>query len=194
MADGLLRVESGRASTRCDSSSEQVSYYDDMSVLSGPTRLTQEQLLAWRLFLRAHASVSRRLEQDLLAEHQLPLAWYDVLVQLSESPDQRVRMTDLAERVLLSRSGLTRLIDRMATAGLVERQSCPSDARGTFTALTPDGFARLRSAASVHLRGIHEYMVDQFTNEELATLATLLGRLASHRTSTLEDADPCPGR
>ena len=91
--------------------------------------------------------VTRRLEADLLAEHQLPLASYDVLVQLVEAPERRLRMTELAERVLLSRSGLTRLVDRLEREGLVRREACDDDARGLFAVLTEDGFQRLRAPA-----------------------------------------------
>src|SRR5687767_3327298 len=98
--------------------------------------LSSAELTAWRTFLRAHAQVTRRLEADLVAEHDLSLPTYDVLVQLSEAPDRRLRMTELAERVLLSRSGLTRLVDRLEREGLVHRQACPSDARGTHAVLT----------------------------------------------------------
>ena len=94
-----------------------------MSVQEG---LTSTELSTWRTFLRAHATVTRRLEAELVAEHDLPLASYDVLVQLSEAPGRRLRMTELADRVLLSRSGLTRLADRLEREGLlvgVERQA-----------------------------------------------------------------------
>ena len=150
---------------------------------TSPPTLTARELAVWRTFLRAHASLSRRLEHDLLVEHELPLASYDVLVQLTEAPQRRMRMTDLAERVLLSRSGLTRLVDRMAAEGLVERQSCPSDARGTFTVITEAGLARLRKAAPTHLRGIEEYVSRRFDAAELDVLGALLARL-------LPDADP----
>jgi DNA-binding MarR family transcriptional regulator len=138
----------------------------------------------WRVFLRVHASVTRRLEHDLLAEHNLPLASYDVLVQLAEAPRRRLRMTELADRVLLSRSGLTRLVDRLAADGLVERESCQSDARGTFTVLTEAGLTRLRRAAPTHLRGIEEYVTSRLDPVELDTLGDLLGRLlrAADRT------------
>ncbi|WP_242424620.1 MarR family winged helix-turn-helix transcriptional regulator, partial [Frankia sp. EI5c] len=95
---------------------------------------------AWRRLLRAHAHVTRLLEAELDAAHQLPLAYYDVLVQLSEAPNHQLRMSELAHRVLLSRSGLTRLVDRMERDGLVERRACPSDARGTLATLTEAGF------------------------------------------------------
>jgi len=131
----------------------------------------------WRDFLRAHAAVTRALEDELAAEKVLPLTWYDVLVQLVEAPGRRLRMTELADRVLLSRSGLTRLVDRLVNAGLVERQPCPDDARGTFCVLTAAGFARLRDAAPVHLRGIHEHMTSLIRPEELAVLGAVLRRI-----------------
>src|SRR6266536_1565517 len=102
-------------------------------------RLTARELAVWRMFLRAHASIAGQLERDLVAEHGLPLAWYDVLLQLAEAAGQQLRMTDLADQVLLSRSGLTRLVDRLVAEGLVERAACPEDARGTFCVLTPAG-------------------------------------------------------
>lgn len=138
---------------------------------------TDAQLVAWRMFLGAHASVTRRLEAELLAAHDLPLATYDVLVQLAEVPGGRLRMSELAGAVLLSRSGLTRLVDRMERDGLVARQSCPSDARGTFTVLTPEGRRRLREAAPTHLDGVRRYVTGRFSAPELATLEALLSRL-----------------
>jgi DNA-binding MarR family transcriptional regulator len=132
----------------------------------------------WRSFLRAHATVVRELERELAGEAGLPLGWYDVLLQLAEAPDRRLRMADLADRVLLSRSGLTRLIDRLQADGLVRREPSLEDARGTFTVLTADGFARLRSAAPVHLSGIQQHWLRHFTDDELRELGRLLGRIA----------------
>src|SRR3954447_13301285 len=116
-------------------------------------RLTVRELGAWRAFLRAHSHINRKLEADLLAEHDLPLASYDVLLQLAEAEGRRLRMTQLADRVLLSRSGLTRLVDRLERDRLVERAACPNDARGTHAVLTEAGLTRLRDAAPTHLRG-----------------------------------------
>ena len=138
--------------------------------------LTEQQMLAWRRFLLAHALVTRRLENDLVAERRLPLASYDVLVQLVEAPERRLRMSELAERVLLSRSGLTRLVDRLEREGLVRREVCEDDARGLFTVLTEDGFDRLKGASPVHLRGISDYAVGRLDEDEAAALAVLLGR------------------
>jgi DNA-binding MarR family transcriptional regulator len=154
-------------------------YHGGVSKTTGPPTLTAGELAVWRVFLRVHASLTRRLEHDLLIEHDLPLASYDVLLQLAEAPQRRLRMTDLAARVLLSRSGLTRLVDRLATDGLVERQSCPSDARGTFTVITEAGLNRLRQAAPTHLGGIEAYMTRRLAPAELDLLGTLLGKLLS---------------
>ncbi len=150
------------------------------------TALTAGELQAWRMFLRAHAQVTRSLEAELVAEHDLPLPSYDVLVQLSESPDRRLRMTELADRVLLSRSGLTRLVDRLAREGLVERQSCPSDARGTLAVLTEAGLQRLRSAWPTHLRGVAEHVTGKLTADEVEHLTALLAKLVVEGNSPVE--------
>lgn len=139
--------------------------------------LTTSQMEAWRRFLVAHAVVVRRLEADLLAEHKLPLASYDVLVQLVEAPGHRLRMTELAGRVLLSRSGLTRLVDRLEREGLVRREACESDARGLFAVLTEAGYDRLRRASPTHLRGIADYAVGRLDDDEARQLAALLSRV-----------------
>ena len=154
-------------------------------------KLTDRELAVWRTFLRVHASLTRRLERDLLAEHDLPLASYDVLVQLAEAPEGRLRMTDLADRVLLSRSGLTRLVDRLVAERLAERQSCPSDARGTFAVITDAGRARLRHAAPTHLRGIQEYMTSRLPAGDLDALGDLLRRLLPDGEPTTEPAGGC---
>jgi DNA-binding MarR family transcriptional regulator len=130
-------------------------------------RLSRTQLRAWRSFLRAHAEVTRKLEADLLAEHEMPLAWYDVMVQLVEAPDRRLRMTDLAGAVLISRSGLTRLVDRMVADGLVRRERAPDDARGMFAVLTDEGYTRLRRATPTHLRGVAGYVIDRLSPAQL---------------------------
>jgi DNA-binding MarR family transcriptional regulator len=133
----------------------------------------------WRTFLRAHAAVLRELERELDEDASLPLAWYDVLLTLAQAPQRRLRMAQLADRVLLSRSGLTRLVDRLEREGLVRREPSPGDARGMFTVLQPDGLRRLREAVPVHLRGIQQHWLEHFTDDELRTLGSLLGRLAT---------------
>jgi DNA-binding MarR family transcriptional regulator len=136
------------------------------------------RLGVWRSFLRAHAGLVRELERELAVEAGLPLSWYDVLLQLAEAPGRRLRMADLAERVLLSRSGLTRLVDRLEAERLVRRERSRDDARGTFTVLTIDGLDRLRTAAPIHLAGIQRHFLSRFDDEELRSLAASLGRLA----------------
>jgi DNA-binding MarR family transcriptional regulator len=142
-------------------------------------RPTVQELRAWRAFLRAHASLSRRLEEDLLAEQQLPLAMYDVLVQLVEAPEHRLRMTELAEAVLLSRSGLTRLVDRMVRLHYVRREPSPQDARGIYAVLTQEGYDRLKAASPIHLAGVSRYVVDRLDAEELAALGRACEKLIS---------------
>jgi DNA-binding MarR family transcriptional regulator len=148
-----------------------------------PVPLSHVELDAWRAFLQAHARVTRVLDAELMAECDLSLGSYEVLIHLSEAPGRALRMTDLADRIVLSRSGLTRLVDRMEREGLVRRESCPSDLRGTNAVLTSEGLARLRAAAPVHLRGVREHMVSQLNAKEIATLAEALGRVAGE----------CPG-
>ncbi|HUH08726.1 MAG TPA: MarR family transcriptional regulator [Egibacteraceae bacterium] len=134
-------------------------------------------MAAWTAFLQAHAAVIHTLERELRAEADLPLTWYDVLVHLHRAPERRLRMSDLAQAVVLSRSGITRLIDQMERAGLVERVSCPSDRRGLFAALTDAGGETLRRAAPIHLRGVAEHFTELLDEEDAATLAQVLGRV-----------------
>lgn len=136
------------------------------------------ELEAWRAFLRAHAVVTRRLEADLTAVHDMTLGVYDVLVQLVEAPQRRLRMSDLAEAVLLSRSGLTRLVDRMCQEGLLRRVPDPADARGIWAVLTDAGYVRLRSASGTHLNGVTRYVVDQLDPDELAAWGRACTKLA----------------
>lgn len=143
-----------------------------------PAPLSPVELDAWRSFLRAHSRVTRLLDAELAHECDLPLGSYEVLLHLNEAPDRRLRMTELADRVLLSRSGLTRLVDRLERDGLIRRESCPSDARGTNAVLTDEGLRRLKAAAPVHLRGVREHIVDLLDETELATIASALGRIA----------------
>jgi DNA-binding MarR family transcriptional regulator len=135
------------------------------------------QLDSWRAFLRSHAHVTRQLERELLAEHGMGLAEYDVLVQLAAAPDRQLRMSELADRLLLSRSGATRLIDRLEAAGQVERVSCESDRRGQWATLTTTGVERLRAAWPTHLRGIREHFLSRIPAGERRDLRRSLERL-----------------
>lgn len=137
------------------------------------------QLAAWRTFLEAHARITELLARELRQEQDIPLTWYDVLVQLSEATDHRLRMQELAERVLLSKSGLTRLIDRMERHGLVHRTACPSDRRGTFAELTTAGRSLLRRSAPGHLRGVRTHFADLLSDAEAHELTRLLRRIVA---------------
>ena len=135
------------------------------------------RLDAWRAFLRAHARLTRQLERELQAEQSLALADYDVLVQLAVAEDHRLRMGELAERLLLSRSGATRLVDRLVVDGLVARVSCDTDRRGQWAQLTEAGHQRLRDASPTHLRGVEEHFLDRIPATELDQLRATLERV-----------------
>ena len=115
------------------------------------TRISNEQLAAWRAFLRAHSTMLRRIGRDLEEAGLPPLSWYDVLAALRDAPERSLRQVELAERVLLSNSGLSRLLDRIEAKGLLERNSCPGDRRSFHVRLTDDG--RLTPERRVHERG-----------------------------------------
>ena len=137
------------------------------------------RLSAWRTFLLAHARVVRELERELIAEQQLALTDFEVLLQLAAAEDRRLRMSELAERLVLSRSGATRLVDRLVAEGLVERVTCESDRRGQWASLTGSGRARLRRASPTHLRGVAEHFLDRLSTEDLAALEYMLGQVIS---------------
>jgi DNA-binding MarR family transcriptional regulator len=120
--------------------------------------------------VRAQAQVSRRLDEDLRAEHGLSLQEYVALLFLAEAPERRLRMGRLADSLSLSKSGATRLIDRLVDDGFVDRVSCSSDLRGAEAALTEAGLDRLRTAAPTHLRGIAEYFLSAIEGEDLAAV------------------------
>ena len=140
-------------------------------------RPDEAHLAAWRSLLEAHAAVTDLLERELEQERGLALSKFEVLLKLADAPGGRMRMLELAESVLLSKSGLSRLIDRMAEAGLVRRERCPSDRRGAFAVLTDEGERVLRGAAPVHLRGIRQHFARHLDGEEVRTLARLLGKV-----------------
>jgi len=137
-------------------------------------KLKPAEMRAWRAFLDAQASLLRRLGDDLVKEEDITLAEYDVLVQLSFAPDDRLRMTELSDRVRLSPSGLTRLVDRLVRTGLVKRGRCASDRRGSFAILTSDGKVRLRRASPIHLRGIREHFSKRLSPAQLRAVAAAL--------------------
>lgn len=142
---------------------------------------TDAGMRAWRAFLEAHAAISKAMERELRDECELPLSWYDALVQLHEGGGS-LRMHELADRLLLSRSATTRFADRLERSGLIERQAARSDRRGTIVVLTSEGKAELKRTAPVHLRGIIEHFVDRFDDDELAAIEQLFDRLAPNRS------------
>ncbi len=149
--------------------------------IARPLTAKDPRLAPWRAFLLAHARVSRRLDEELRAEHDVSFAEYDALLTIAQAPDRRIRMGLLAEQVLLSKSGVTRLIDRLVGDGLVERSTCLSDARGAEAVLTERGLARLRAASRTHLRGISEHflaIVDATDVEVLERTMTAVARRA----------------
>ncbi len=141
-------------------------------------QLAPGELAAWRGFLRVHAALTKQLDAELAAVHGLPLSSYEVLLHLADAPEGRMRMSELAETVLLSRSGLTRLVDRLAREGLVCRESCRSDARGSNAVVTDAGRDRLRTARATHLAGVRERFLDRFSAAEQRALAGYWERLA----------------
>jgi DNA-binding MarR family transcriptional regulator len=136
-------------------------------------RLDREELAAWRGMLRVHADMTRVLDAELTHRHGLPLTSYEVLLFLADSPDGRMRMSELADLVLLSRSGLTRLVDRLERDGLLEREQCEEDARGYFAAITDEGRALFDDARRTHLAGVRERFLSRFSHEDLRTLGQL---------------------
>ncbi len=133
--------------------------------------LAPEELGAWRGLLRVHSALVKALDAELLAEHDLPLTSYEVLINLQAAPDRRRRMAELAEGVLLSRSGMTRLVDRLERDGLIERDACTEDGRGMFAVLTDKGEELLSRARRTHLDGVRERFLQHFGREELEQLA-----------------------
>jgi len=142
---------------------------------SPATNADDARLGAWRTMLHAHSHLVRRMDEDLKAAHGLSLAEYDALIQLANAPGRRLRMSVLAERVLLSRSGITRLVDRLVADGNVERSVCPTDARGAEAALTPAGLDRLREASTTHLAGVARYFLDVVAADDRAAIERGLG-------------------
>jgi len=151
------------------------------------TEVLTDRLEAWRLFLRSHSTITRRLDADLIAAHGLTLRDYEVLIHLSWAPEGRMRPSDLTDSVILTRSGVTRLLAGLEEAGFVRRESCPSDRRVIYATLTDEGREKLKAARPTHLQGVNELFTERFDEEELETLRGLLGNLPT----TPADAPPC---
>ncbi|MGH2881490.1 MAG: MarR family winged helix-turn-helix transcriptional regulator [Solirubrobacteraceae bacterium] len=141
------------------------------------SRLEGAALEAWRSFLQSHAMLLRLLDAELAAEHAITTRDYEVLLYLAQAPDRKLPMSALAESTMLTRSGITRLVDGLVAGGFIERTSCASDARVSYAALTDEGLAKLRSAGCTHVGSIRRLFLEHFTPEETSQLASLLGRL-----------------
>jgi DNA-binding MarR family transcriptional regulator len=131
----------------------------------------------WRGFLEAHSAVVKYLERQMHQQHELPLAWWDVLLQLAEEPDGKLRMGELAESVLLTRSGITRLVDRMIEAGLVVREPCPGDRRGYFAVITQQGLDTIEKVGPDHSNDAWEVFLGHISDEEAAVLGNVFTRV-----------------
>jgi len=136
-----------------------------------------ERLLTWVALLRAQAAVVEGVESELLASHGLPVSWHEVLVRLARADGGAMRMQELAREVLLSKSGLTRLADRMEEAGLIERSKCGTDRRGTFAVITDAGRRMLRETLPAFLGAVDQYFAGRLSPEELVELRTLLDKV-----------------
>ncbi|HEV3474946.1 MAG TPA: MarR family transcriptional regulator [Actinomycetota bacterium] len=141
-------------------------------------RLTQTELRAWQALLHAHHDVTATLDRELREEHDLSFSEYDVLLRLARAPDRALRMTDLATRVLLSPSGLTRLVDRLVGKRLIKRREAPNDGRVAMAALTERGYEELRKAARTHLRGIRQHFTAKLSETQLRNVASGLEAIA----------------
>jgi DNA-binding MarR family transcriptional regulator len=140
--------------------------------------LSERELAAWRGLLKVHSATIAELDAELEQEHGMPLSSYEVLLHLHDAPDCSLRMGQLAERLFLSRSGLTRLIDRLVRAGLVERAECESDRRGSYARLTAEGRAHFEAARPTHLRGVREHFLSKLDKSDLDQLAGIWSRLS----------------
>ncbi len=135
---------------------------------------------AWRGLLLSQARVVAAIESDLARDEQIPLSWYDVLLELNAAPGRKLRMAELAERVVLSRSRVSRLVDELEADGLVAREPCPEDGRVTYATITTAGRAALRRASPHYLASIERHFTSLLTDDERRVIATALDRVVHH--------------
>ena len=148
------------------------------------TRPDELHLEAWRSFFKTHARLMARLEHDLEVKHDISLPVYEVLFNLSRAPQGRLRHQELVQCARMTKSGISRLVDRMESAGLIRTERCPSDGRGAFAVLTATGKQRFRRAAATHLHGIQEYFGRHLTPDEAETLRGAMGRIGTGLAAT----------
>lgn len=156
---------------------------------SAPVQLGEPELAAWRGFLRVHKALVDALDAELQAHHDLPLSSYEVLLFLQDAPRHRLRMAQLAGTVLLSLSGVTRLVERLERDGLVRKEACASDGRGFYAVLTDAGAKRLAEARPTHLRGVRNRFLSRFSSEELRDLAAHWDRIIPGASAAIADLD-----
>ncbi|HZC06179.1 MAG TPA: MarR family transcriptional regulator [Ktedonobacterales bacterium] len=147
-------------------------------------RPDQRRLAVWKTYLQGHVAIMRALERELQAAHQLSLAEYDVLLSLYNTPEQRLRLGELAQAILFSSGGLSRLLDRLERDGLVARERTPDDRRGVCARLTEAGRARLRAASVTHLRGIQSHFAAALPENEIETVSGFFDRLLARTPVT----------
>jgi DNA-binding MarR family transcriptional regulator len=143
----------------------------------GASSLEGVALEAWRSYLQSHATIVRLLDAELISEHGITTRDYEVLLYLAQAPDRKLPMSALAESTMLTRSGITRLVDGLVGGGFIERVSCSNDARVSYAQLTDKGFDKLRDAGCTHVGSIRRLFLEHFDADETSQLATLLGRL-----------------
>ena len=177
MSSGTARPESERL-TAPVAGSTPFEAAGPCAVTSGESSsLDGDALEAWRSYLQSHATILRLLDAELVSEHGITTRDYEVLLYLAQAPDRKLPMSALAESTMLTRSGITRLVDGLVSGGFIERAACPNDARVSYAQLTDEGLAKLSHAGCTHVRSIRRLFLEQFDAEQIAQLASLLGRL-----------------
>jgi len=151
--------------------------------------LTRDQQQHWRAYIAATTLLGERLSRELQAAHGITMADYEILVRLSEAPDRRLRMSQLADHTLASRSRLSHQVDRLEKVGLVERTPCVEDRRGANAVLTEKGWTLLVEAAPTHVEGVREHFVDQLTPEQFAGVGDALAVVAAHLQGMKPDCE-----
>jgi DNA-binding MarR family transcriptional regulator len=154
--------------------------------------LDDDRLTALGLFFEAHAGLKAVFERRLEADAGMPVQWFEVLLRLARTPDHRLRMSELAAQSSVTPSGLTRVVDRLTDAGLVVRESCPTDRRSWYASLTDEGLARVRTAVPVHLGHIDEVVGTVLSPAELTQLSGLLRKLRDATNPGAAIASACP--
>lgn len=166
-------------SASIQSASIQSTSIQSASIKPMSVNLSKAHNLAWRKFLTAHVLLIEQIERDLSQADLPPLSWYDVLFALSEAPEHKLRLHELAQAVLLTRSNLTRLVDRLEVAGLIQREQCSSDRRGAFAVITDEGYKMLDRMWAVYSQGIKQYFAHHIDTAEVKFLIKILDRMTN---------------